>query len=268
MGKGKGGMKKRIVPIVAVIVAMINPAAARAESPAFASEVLVITREELSEYNIHTVYDILRLVPGATQWSEGPAGSRSGFSLDARGYASVALLLNGEPITDPYSMEQLTRFIPLSRLRQVEIYYHASPCLTGSLSSGAAVNIVLETGGRVAPGAELDFTYGRGNRRARRIWFATPRTRIDAVIAYDEYLQDASDSYLPDRYLSLGKYDSRSILMALSLYPEAGREVRIRLHRFEDTYVGTMDMMPVWDTGEEPWTSRFASACSPFPGCT
>jgi outer membrane receptor protein involved in Fe transport len=234
-------MTKWITLIIAASAAMFDCAveAAGADSLAFTSEVLVITREELSEYNIHTVYDILELVPGAIQWSEGPVGSRGGFSLDARGYTGVMLLLNGEPMNDPYSAGQLARFIPLSRLERVEVYYQASPFLTGNLSAGAAVNIVLEDGGRGAPAAELDFTYGRGNRRARRIWFATPRARADALIAYDEYLQDASDSYLPDPNLKLGKYNSRSIMMALRLNPETGHEVRIRLHRFEDTYVGT-----------------------------
>jgi outer membrane receptor protein involved in Fe transport len=234
-------MTKCIMLIVAVIAALFYSAGIVAETDAlaFTSEVLIITREELSEYNIHTVYDILRLVPGAIQWCEGPAGSRSGFSLDGRSYESVTLLMNGEPLTDPYSVEQLARFIPLSRLRQVEVYYNASPFLTGNVSSGAAVNIVLEEGGRDAPSAELDFTYGRGNRRARRIWFATPRSRVDAVIAYDEYLQDAAEYYLPNPNLKLGKYDSRSILMALRLNPEQGQEIAIRLHRFEDTYVGT-----------------------------
>lgn len=241
MGKGTVGMREWIALFAVAILAAADcyAAAPGADSLAFPSEVLVITAAELSEYNIHSIYDILRLVPGASQWIEGPTGSSSGISIDGRNSRSVAILLNGEPYVDPYTLEQLARFIPLSRLKQVEIHYHASPFLTGSISSRAAVNFVLEEGGRGAPSAELDFTYGKSNRRARRIWFASPRTRIDAVIAYDEYLQDAFESYLPDPSFLLGRYDGRSVLMELRLIADAEQVATMRLHRFEDICVGT-----------------------------
>jgi hypothetical protein len=214
--------------------------ATSADSLSFPGDVLVITRDELSEYNIHTLDDILRLVPGAAVWRKGPPASGGAVTLDGRSPRGVPIFLNGEPLTDPFDLEQLDNFIPFSRLERIEIHYRASPFLSGDMSAAAAINLVLEDGGRPAPSSELEFTFGRGNRRARRIWFSTPRAEIGGMIAYDEYLQDEFESYIPDPTRKLGRYDGRSVLLELSLLRGAGQGVRLRLHRYEDTYVGTV----------------------------
>lgn len=210
------------------------------DSLAFPGEVVVITKEDLSEYNIHTLDDILRLLPGISVWREGAPVSDGTFTIDGRSPRAVLLLLNGDPLTDPYDLEQLDNFIPFSRLERIEIHYRASPFLSGDMSAAAAVNIVLEEGGREAPSSELDFTFGRGNRRARRIWFSTPRAEISGLIAYDEYLQDEFESFLFDPYMKLGRYDGRSVLLELRLDRGDDQGVRLRFHRYEDTYVGTV----------------------------
>jgi len=210
-----------------------------ADSLSFPGEVLIITREDLSEYNIHTLDDVLRLIPGASAWREGPPASAGAFTLDGRSTQGVLLLLNGEPLTDPYDLGQLDNFIPFSRLERIEIHYRSSPFLSGDMSAAAAVNVLLEEGGRPAPSSELEFTFGRGNRRARRIWFSTPSAEISGLIAYDEYLQDEFESYISNPSWKLGKYDGRSVLLELRLDRGAGQGVRLRLHRYEDTYLGT-----------------------------
>ncbi|MCK4236246.1 MAG: Plug domain-containing protein, partial [Candidatus Krumholzibacteria bacterium] len=72
------------------------------DSLLFPTEVFVITREDLIDYNIHTLDDILELLPGVVSWRAGPPGSRSGFSIDGRSSYGVTLLVNGEPLYDPY----------------------------------------------------------------------------------------------------------------------------------------------------------------------
>ena len=201
--------------------------------------VLVISREEFEEYNIHTLDDILRLVPGVSTWRAGPPGAVAGFSIDGRDPRGVILLLNGEPFMEPYMYGQLSRFIPLSRLERIEIHYNGSPFISGEVSTNAAVNVVIEEGGREAPNVELDFTFGRSNRRGRRAWFATPKAHLTAVIAYDEYLQDAFELYIANPYFKLGKYDSRSVLTELIFAPKPERVATFRFHRFDDTYLGT-----------------------------
>jgi hypothetical protein len=56
---------------------------------------------------------------------------------------------------------------------------------------------------------------------------------------YDEYLQDGINALtqLPDR--KIGAYDTRSVLMDLLITAAEGHDVLVRLHRYQDTYVGT-----------------------------
>jgi hypothetical protein len=203
------------------------------------TETFVITREELIERNVHTLDDILLLLPGVSMWREGPHGGDGGFSIDGRGSRGVDLLVNGLPAVDGYTLESLSRFLPLSRLLRVEVCYSGSPCFSGDLSSRGFINVVLEEGGREGPASEIDFTYGGSNRRARRAWFATPRAHMSASLAYDEYLQDGVGAYPADPDKRLGLDDMRSVLAEISMRTAAGDEVRFGVQRYEDSYVGT-----------------------------
>ncbi len=233
---------RRFSALMALFILSVIPvdsAEPPADSLSSYQGVLVISREELEEYNIHTLDDILRLVPGVSTWRAGPPGAAAGFSVDGRDLRGVMLLLNGEPFMEPYTYDQLSRFIPLSRLERIEIYYNGSPFISGVVSTNAAINVVIEEGGREAPDVEIDFTFGSSNRRARRAWFATPKAHITAVIAYDEYLQDEFESYIENPYFKLGKYDSRTVLTELIFAPDPERAAIFSFHRFDDTYLGT-----------------------------
>jgi hypothetical protein len=215
------------------------PGSMAGDSLLMPTEVFVITREELIERNVHTLDDILLLLPGVSLWREGPHGAEGGFSIDGRSGRGVNLLVNGVPSVDGYTLEALTRFLPLSRLLRVEVCYSGSPCFSGDLSSRGFINVVLEEGGREGPASEIDFTYGTANRRARRAWFATPRAHMSAGLAYDEYLQDGIYAYpaIPTR--RIGQYDMRSVLAELAMRTSAGDEVRFSLQRYDESYFGT-----------------------------
>ncbi|MBN1163512.1 MAG: TonB-dependent receptor plug domain-containing protein [Candidatus Krumholzibacteriota bacterium] len=215
------------------------PGSVAVDSLLYPGEVYVITSAELTEYNINSLYDILEILPGVSSWRNGPAGSEEHFSVDGFSARGITLLLNGVPFTDPYDAEALSRFLPLSRLKQVEVIYSRSPLLTGVASSGSVINIVMEEGGREGPYSAVDFTHGSRNRRSRRIWFSSPRAYINAALVYDEYLQDARRVLPANEMALLGQYDSRSVLFELNLVTERKDEITLRLHRYEDTYWGT-----------------------------
>ena len=237
-----------IASVVALVVASHSCSAARPDAHGalagidtllHATEYYRLTVEELEQYNIHTIEDILELIPGIAWWREGPPGSRGGYSIEGRSGDGVILLLGGEPFHDPVTLEPLSRFLPLSRLKAIEVYYGGSPFIAGGTSSNVVVNIIVGEGGAPGPMSQVEFTYGGGNRRARRVWFASPKGRLSAAVAYDEYLQDAVEALveLPNR--KLGDYDSRSVLFDLVLAPDSLQSILVRFHRFEDTYVGT-----------------------------
>lgn len=220
-----------------------EPAAPRgalaADSLLVPTETFVLTREDLVCFNVHTLEDLLLLVPGVSWWREGPPTAAGGFSIEGRGGRGVTLLVNGAPVLDTYRLEAFTRMLPLSRLERVEIVYSGSPGWSGDASTRGFINLVIEEGGREAPTARLNFTYGGSERRARRAWFATPRAHASGVIAYDEYLQDAVECIpaLPGRLT--GAYDGRAVLGEILFEPPGGDRVAVRLRRFEDTDVGT-----------------------------
>jgi hypothetical protein len=226
------------LPATALAAAEL-PGSIAGDSLLMPTEVFVLTRADLIERNVHTLDDILQLLPGVWMWREGPHDADGGFSIDGRTYRGMNLLVNGVPTVDGYALEALTRFLPLSRLLRVEVCYSGSPCFSGDLSSRGFVNVVLEEGGRESPASEIDFTYGTSNQRVRRAWFATPRAHMSAAIAYDEYLQDPVNAFpaIPDRRLGLD--DMRSVLGEITMRTAAGDDVRFALQRYEESYVGT-----------------------------
>lgn len=236
----------RPVALFLLCVAIPRASAASGVSPAdslvFPGEVDTLGRAELRGANINTLNDILDRAPGVSWWLQGSPASRTGFSIDGRP-AGRSLLLDGVSFADPWSGNALSRFLPLSRLERVRIVHSSSPFLAGRSGAGGAVDVELEEGGRRGPFARADFTYGKSNRRARRVWFATPRGPISLYAAYDEYLQDASVA-VPERpSLKIGDYDGRSTLLGLRLSSTAGDVVEASLHRYEEAHV-TADYAP------------------------
>ncbi|MDD4857245.1 MAG: TonB-dependent receptor [Candidatus Krumholzibacteria bacterium] len=246
MADGGGGMKRGMLVIALLLLApqcLVSAGLSgtvAGDSLLMPTESFVLTREDLMERNIHTLDDILQLIPGVAVWREGPHDAYGGFSIEGRGDRGINLLVNGVPAIDCYTSESLTRFLPLSRLQCVEVVYSGSPCFSGDLSSRGFINVVLEEGGREAPASQIDFTYGTSNRRVRRAWFSTPRAAVSAALAYDEYLQDGVEAYPAIAHKLLGKCDGRSVLAELAMQSSAGDDVLLRFQRYEDSYYGTL----------------------------
>jgi hypothetical protein len=215
------------------------PGSFASDSLLMPTEVFVLTREELLQYNIHTLDDVMRLLPGVVFFREGPPDASEGFTIDGRSHFGVNLFVNGFPAVDPYTLEAYANFLPLSRIKQIEVIYSGSPFVTGDLSSNGAINVVLEEGGRSGPSTDVNFTYGGSKQRARRAWFATPRAHVGGMLAYDEYLQDATQLLVANPAAKLGKTDMRSILAELFVHSAAGDDVLLRLHRSEEDFIGT-----------------------------
>ncbi len=206
------------------------------DSLALAGEVFVITAGDLADYNINTFDDILEVAPGVSFLRHGPPGSRTLFSMEARGHRRALLMVNGRPMTNIYTAEPLVKYVDLSRIVSVEIIHTGSPSLSGGVSSEGAVNIVLERGGREAPHSQADFTYGDSNRRARRIWFSTPRAYVTGTLVYNEYLQDDMEALIFDPSRSIGYGDTRILSSEITFGKDVKKSGFIHLSRFEDTY--------------------------------
>ncbi|MCK4548647.1 MAG: TonB-dependent receptor plug domain-containing protein, partial [Candidatus Krumholzibacteria bacterium] len=212
---------------------------AAGDTLALPGEVFVITAEELTRYDINTIEDIIEHLPGVSVLQNGPPGSRTRYTVDGRTIGGMTLLVNGVPYNDPYNEDPLARFLTLSRVRWIEVIYSCSPSLMGRASSGGVINIVIEEGGRMPPVAAGDFTWGANGRKSRKAWFSSPDAFINGTIAYDEYMQGFFESVVDDPTALVGEYNSRSVMLDLTLKGKAGDRVLVRLRTFEDTYSGT-----------------------------
>ena len=212
---------------------------AAGDTLALPGEVFVMTAEELARFDINTIEDIIEHLPGVGILQDGPPGSRTLYTVDGRTVGGMTLLVNGVPYSDPYNEDPLARFITLSRLRRVEVIYSCSPSLTGRAASGSVINIVVEEGGREPPFAAGDFTWGANGRKSRKAWFSSPDAFINGTITYDEYMQDFFELVVEDETALVGEYNSRSVMLDLTLRGQGGDRVLVRLRTFEDTYNGT-----------------------------
>jgi outer membrane receptor protein involved in Fe transport len=230
---------------------------ASADSLALPGEVFVLTAEDLARLDINTIEDIIALLPGVSLWQDGPPGSRTAFSVDGRSWKGVTLLVNGVPCVEPYSGDPLARFLSLSRLRRVEVIYSASPALTGRAAAASVINIVVEEGGRKPPVAAGDFTWGKGGRKSRKAWFSTPDAFLTGTIAYDEYLQDYSESVAERPSALVGLYHGRTVLLDLAMQGESDHRLLLRMRRFEDAYTGTRNWPDVRNNYLPPEEVRY-----------
>ncbi len=210
-----------------------------ADSISLPGEVFILTSDDLQDYNINTFDDILEIIPGVSFWRKGPPGSSTGFSVGGRRSRGMNLLVNGIPLSNIYTSQPLVKFIDLSRIKQIEVIYTGSPFLTGYSSNGGVINVVLERGGREPPFTQANFTYGDNNRRARRIWFSTPKSYINATIIYNEYLQDSFEPLVFYPKNLVGRDDARSVSMEVSFGMNPENSTLVHFTRFEDTFVGS-----------------------------
>ncbi|MCD6379874.1 TonB-dependent receptor plug domain-containing protein, partial [bacterium] len=181
----------------------------------------------------------LEIIPGVSFWRKGPPGSSTGFSVSGRKSYGMNLLVNGMPLSNIYTSEPLVKFIDLSRVKRIEVVYSGSPSINGYISNAGAINVVLERGGRESPFAQANFTYGGNNRRARRIWFSTPKSYINGTIVYNEYLQDFFEPLAAYPKNRVGRDDARSVSMEVSFGCDPQHSAVIHFTRFEDTFAGS-----------------------------
>jgi hypothetical protein len=248
MGGGRAVRRLLYIFVILLLASLVTAAGAgearserfsASDSLTYPGEKFVLTKDELALYNMHTLQDILDLVPGVVWWQAGPPGAYNGYSIDGRSHIGVTLLMNGVPFYIPYGEESLDRFLPFSRLKLVEVSYSGSPAAPGDISTNGFVNFIIEEGSREGPESEIDFTFGKNNRRARRAWFSTPRSHISAAITYDQFLHDSFESLAAKPTAKIGEYDTRTVLLDLYLNTQAGDNLLLRLQRFEDDFGGT-----------------------------
>jgi hypothetical protein len=218
----------------AAVAEVLPGSSIASDSLTIPGEVYTVGAEYVRRLNINTFDDILEIIPGVSFWREGPPNSATGFSVAGR---RASLMINARPADNIYTSEPLVKFIDPGRLVRVEVARSGVSAITGEPATEAVINLVVERGGREYPFTQADFTYGESNRRARRIWFATPQSYVTASISYNEYLQDAIESLDFGQNRLIGNDHLRSVSFELCLGRD--REVVVQFRNFEESFNST-----------------------------
>lgn len=105
--------------------------------------VSVITRDELARLPVHSIADVLRLIPSVDVRARGVRGVQTDFALRGAGFGQVLVLVDGVRLNDAQSGHHNGDIpIPLEAIERIEVLQGAGSSLFGADASGGAINII------------------------------------------------------------------------------------------------------------------------------
>ncbi|OQC35510.1 MAG: Colicin I receptor precursor [Acidobacteria bacterium ADurb.Bin051] len=149
--------------------------------------IAVLTAEELARHPVHSLPELLQLLPGLDVARRGPFGIQADLSARGSSFEDVLVLLDDVPISNPQTgHHNLDLPVPVAAIARVEVLYGPGAALYGGNASGAVVRIVtrrppaagvragvtLLAGGHSLAGAEGELS-AAGQRTGRHSLYAT-----------------------------------------------------------------------------------------------
>lgn len=112
---------------------------------------VVVTREEIRSLPVHTVQDLLAVLPGVGLTRRGGRGVQGDLNLRGGTFEQSVVLVNGIRVNNPQTgHHNLDLFIPLEAVDRVEILYGPGSAVHGPDAFGGAVNIVTGVSAQTA----------------------------------------------------------------------------------------------------------------------
>jgi len=140
---------------------------------------VVLTRQEIAELPVHSVQEVLALVPGAGLARRGTRGVQGDLNLRGATFEQALVMVNGVRVNNPQTgHHSLDVFVPLSSIERVEVLYGPGAAVHGPDAFGGAINIVTSApttsaffriGENDLTGGGASFTLGGG------VWLAAER---------------------------------------------------------------------------------------------
>lgn len=106
-----------------------------------ASNITVITKEEISHLPVHDVADVLNYITGVSIDRGGGPGTPSSLSIQGSSYNHVKVMIDDIPIESLASSFPDTSFLDLNSVERIEVLKGAASSVWGS-SIGGVINIV------------------------------------------------------------------------------------------------------------------------------
>lgn len=113
--------------------------------------VTVITREEIETMEARTLGDLLADLPGVQVYLPQGEGCVTPQRVRMRGmgwWGHVLVMLDGQPIHDPFTLIPEITFIPTKAIDRIEVIRGPFSALYGSSAGGGIINIITKDGGK------------------------------------------------------------------------------------------------------------------------
>jgi len=133
--------EKQTVLDPVTVTATVNPIAASKTG----RNLYVIKGEDIGKLPVHSVDELLRMLPGFEVQSRGPMGVQSDFVLRGGTFQQVLVIVDGLRVNDP-NTGHFNTYIPVlpDEIERIEILKGASSAVYGSDAVGGVVNIITK----------------------------------------------------------------------------------------------------------------------------
>ncbi len=166
----------------------------------FSATVLTIEEAEINNYR--GLGDILSRMPGILIRDLGAAGQWSSCRIEGSNLNQVLILLDGRPLSDPWSGIHDLNLIPVEMIKKIEVFPSINPF--GFNPIGGIVNIVSRRNPSKRPYTKIVYRSGKNNFSDLDVTFGEKLTQNLEILS--GALLKKYGEYLPDE-----KYDSQKI---------------------------------------------------------
>lgn len=122
---------------------VVTAAASPVELGSVTRTLTIITREEISALAVHSVADVLRLVPSVDVRARGERGSQTDFAVRGANFGQMLVLVDGIRLNDAQSGHHNGDIpVPLDAIERIEVLHGPGSSLFGADAFGGTINVI------------------------------------------------------------------------------------------------------------------------------
>jgi iron complex outermembrane receptor protein len=184
---------------------VVTAAASPVELGSVTRTLTVISRDQISQLAVHSVADVLRLVPSVDVRARGERGGQTDFALRGANFGQMLVLVDGVRLNDVQSGHHNADIpVPLEAIERIEVLHGPGSSLFGADAFGGTINIITrrdaERGSATIEAGSFGLVAGRVNLGVSR---GRVRNLLSAAV-------DRSSGFMFERGYANGGFSSRT----------------------------------------------------------
>jgi iron complex outermembrane receptor protein len=188
---------------------VVTGAATPVELGSVTRALTVITRAQIEALPVHTVADVLRLVPSIDVRARGERGVQTDFAVRGASFGQMLVLVDGVRLNDAQSGHHNGDIpVPLDAVERIEVLHGPGSSLFGADAFGGTVNVITR---RAVSGASLQVQGGSFGLAAGRGQTGFERGRIQQTVSASA---ERSSGFMYDRDFATAMAHARTQLGA------------------------------------------------------